>query len=83
MPRHNKHHCNHSNDDQSYKHSVAHNEHHQVLGELKSIDRAVAKIVTLVEGLDEKIDTLHPALDRAPRSPSANAPPVQPLDPEY
>lgn len=41
-------------------------QHHQVLGELKSIDRAVARISAIVDGLDEKIDKLSTAPQQTP-----------------
>lgn len=68
------------------------NEHHQVLGELKAIDRAVARISTIVDGLDEKIDKLSTAQKQAaaanveqpePQPIATIAPTLPPLFAEY
>lgn len=69
-----------------------HVQNHQVLGELKSIDRAVARISAIVDGLDGKIDKLSTApqqtpvanLDQSePRSVTTIAPILPSLSAEY
>lgn len=69
-----------------------HVQNHQASGELKSIDRAVARISAIVDGLDEKIDKLSAAPQQTPvanrnqpepQSVTTIAPILPPLFAEY